>query len=55
MEKNFHRLVQELQVPDRMAIKPSPSFEDDGVEVCLRFTNIEALKEKWEKMKTLVQ
>ena len=55
MEKKFQRFVQELQVPDRMTIKPSPFFEDDSVEVCLRFTNIEALKEKWEKMKTLVQ
>ena len=55
MEKSFQQLVQGLQVPDGMTIKPSPFFEDDSVEMCLRFANIEALKEKWEKMKALIQ
>jgi ParB family transcriptional regulator, chromosome partitioning protein len=53
MEKNFQQLVQGLQIPEGVTIKPSPSFEDEGVEMRLRFANIEALKEKWRKMKTI--
>jgi ParB family transcriptional regulator, chromosome partitioning protein len=54
-EKNFQQLVQGLKVPDGMTVKPSPSFEDDGVEVRLRFASIEALQEKWEEMKAVIQ
>jgi ParB family chromosome partitioning protein len=55
MERNFQQLVQGLQVPDGMTIKPSPSFENDSVEMRFRFSNAGALKEKWEKMKALIQ
>jgi ParB family chromosome partitioning protein len=55
MEKNFQQFVQGLQVPDGMTIKPSPSFEDDSVEMRFRFANAGALKKKWEKMKALIQ
>jgi len=55
MEKNFQQFVQGLQVPEGMTIKPSPSFEDDSVEMRFRFVNAGALKEKWEKMKALIQ
>ena len=55
MEKNFQQFVQELRVPDWVSITPTPSFEDEGVEMHLRFVNSEELKRKWEKIKAFVQ
>jgi ParB family transcriptional regulator, chromosome partitioning protein len=55
MEKNFQKFVQELRVPDWVSITPTPSFEDEGVEMHLRFVNSEELKKKWEKIKAFIQ
>lgn len=54
-EKNFKKIVQELQPTGGVTIAHNLSFEDESLEVRLRFSNASKLKEKWEKIKTVLQ
>jgi len=55
LESNFHQIIKELALPDSLTIVPSPSFEDESLEMRLRFEDIETFQRKWEKMKMLFQ
>lgn len=54
MEKRFQQLVDELHPPMGVVLAPSPSFEDESVEVRLRFANSEVLRKKWATLKTVI-
>jgi len=54
-EQHFHKLVQELQPPEKVTIRHSLSFEDEQVEVCLSLANTDALRQKWETIKKIVE
>lgn len=53
MESKFHQILKELALPDSITIVPCPSFEDDSLEMRLRFDDIETFRDTWEKMKML--
>lgn len=53
-EKAFQGLVRSLQPPEGITIDHSPSFEDEGVEVRLRFADAEALRRHWQTLQSLV-
>ena len=55
MEKRFQQLVHALHLPEGVTLAPSPSFEDESVELRLRFATSEALRKKWEQIKTVIQ
>jgi len=55
MEKRFQQLVHELHLPEGVTLTPSPAFEDESMEMRLHFTNSEALREKWEKIRAVLQ
>ncbi len=54
-EKNFKELMQELQPPEGITIAHSPSFEDESMELRLRFDNAATIKKNWERIKKIVQ
>jgi ParB family chromosome partitioning protein len=54
-EKSFKSLVQELQPSGELTIEHSLSFEDETIEIRLRFPDPEKLKEKWEDIKRILQ
>lgn len=54
-DKKFKKLVQELQPPDGITIEHSLSFEDEQLEVRLRFADAATLREKWDEIKTFTQ
>jgi ParB family chromosome partitioning protein len=54
-EKTFKRFVQELQPPAGMTVEHSLSFEDESLEVHLRFTDSANLREQWGRLKALMQ
>jgi ParB family chromosome partitioning protein len=51
-EKNFKKLVEELQPSEEITIEHSLSFEDEQLEVRLRFADAAALRKKWAEIKT---
>jgi len=53
-ERNFKKLVQELQPPEEITVEHSLSFEDEQLEVRLRFANGATLRKKWAEIKTFV-
>jgi len=55
LERDFQKFVQELHLPDGVTVESSSSFEDEGIEMRFHFANNEALKEKWNLIKTIVQ
>lgn len=55
MEKRFQRFVDAISLPDGVTLTPSTSFEDDSVELRLRFANSDVLQQKWEKIRRLLQ
>jgi len=54
-EKKFKTLVQELQPPEKITIEHSLSFENEELEVRLKFADAATLRRKWEGMKAFVQ
>jgi ParB family chromosome partitioning protein len=54
-ERNFKKLVQELQPPEEITIEHSLSFEDEQLEVRLRFADAVTLRKKWAEIKTFVR
>jgi ParB family chromosome partitioning protein len=52
-EKTFQRQVHELQPPEGVSIEHSPAFEDDSVEVRLRFSDLDSLKQHWPAITSL--
>ncbi|MDR2550558.1 MAG: ParB/RepB/Spo0J family partition protein [Desulfobulbus sp.] len=55
MEKGFQRFADTISLPEGVVLVPSTSFEDESVEVRLRFADSNILQRKWEGIKTLVQ
>jgi ParB family transcriptional regulator, chromosome partitioning protein len=55
MAQRFRRFVDTLHLPKDVTVTPSPSFEDESVEVCLRFANSEYFLQKWEKIRSVLQ
>jgi len=55
METRFQRFVDAMQLPEGVTLAPSPSFEDESVELRLRFDNSDVLRQKWEKIRKLLQ
>ncbi|WP_310600576.1 hypothetical protein [Desulfobulbus sp.] len=55
MEKGFQRFADTISLPDGVALVPSTSFEDESVEVRLRFADSNILQRKWEGIRALVQ
>lgn len=53
-ERNFKKLVQELQPPEQITVGHSLSFEDEQLEVCIRFTDAAAVRSKWAAIKMIV-
>ena len=52
LEKQFQQFVRQLHLPEGVAIDPSPSFEDDSVEMRLRFANADQFLARWDLLKT---
>lgn len=52
LEKQFQQFVRQLQLPEGVAIVPSPSFEDDSVEMRLRFADADQFLARWDLLKT---
>lgn len=53
-EDDFKQLSQSLQLPDSTRLSHSQAFEDDEVELCIRFAGKESLVACWEKIKDIV-
>ena len=51
-ERNFKKLVKELQPPEEITIEHSLSFEDEQLEVRIKFTDAATLRKKWAEIKT---
>jgi ParB family chromosome partitioning protein len=51
-ERHFKKFVQELQPPKDITIEHSLSFEDEQLEVRLKFSDAAALRKKWAEIKT---
>lgn len=54
-EKKFSKLVQELQPSQEITIEHSLSFEDERLEIRLRFSDTETLRTKWGLIKAITQ
>lgn len=54
-EERFNRLLRQLQPPAGLTIAPSPSFEDDSLEVRFTFSSEEQLRRRWQEVVSLVQ
>ncbi|MCL1979850.1 MAG: hypothetical protein FWG62_02090 [Proteobacteria bacterium] len=54
-EKRFQGFVDSLSLPEGVAVVPSTSFEDESVELRLRFADSNILQDKWEGIRTLLQ
>lgn len=54
-EKVFRNLVQELQPWEGATLAHSLSFEDEQLEIRLRFADAATLRENWERIKTIVR
>lgn len=52
--KAFQAFARSLQPPEGITIDHSPSFEDECVEVRLRFSDAEALLQHWQTLRSLV-
>jgi len=46
-EKNFQRLVRELNPSAHLRLNHSPCFEDDNLELTIRFADQAALRRHW--------
>jgi ParB family chromosome partitioning protein len=55
MEKRFQRFTDAMLLPDGVTLAPSMSFEDESVELRLRFANSDMLQQKWARMKRILQ
>jgi ParB family chromosome partitioning protein len=55
MEKDFQGFIQELRLPEDACVVASPSFEDDSVELRLRFANCTDLRERWQQISRLIR
>ena len=55
MEKVFQRVVDSLSLPEGMTLASSASFEDESVEVRLRFADSDILRQKLEGIRALFQ
>jgi len=55
MEKRFQRVVDSISLPEGMMLTPSASFEDESVEVRLRFADSDILQRKLEGIRALFQ
>ncbi len=53
-EKAFQGFVNSLQPPEGITIDHSLSFEDESVEVRIRFADAEALRRHWHTLRSLV-
>ena len=53
-EKDFQGLVRKLQPPEGITIDHGLNFEDDSVEVRLRFTNGQSLQQHWPTLRSLI-
>ena len=53
-EKKFNKLVQELQLPEQITVEHSLSFEDEQLEIRIRFADAAALRARWTDIKMLV-
>lgn len=53
-EKAFQGFVRSLQPPEEITIDHSLSFEDESVEVRIRFADAEALRHHWQTLRSLV-
>lgn len=53
-ERDFKNLVQELHPPEEITVEHSLSFEDEQLEVRLKFANAATLREKWVEIRTFV-
>ncbi len=54
-EIQFKKFVQELQPGEKVTIEHSLSFEDDSLEVRLKFADAATLRNNWEKIQTMMQ
>jgi hypothetical protein len=50
MEKRLQRFTNDMRLPDDATVVPSTSFEDESVELRLRFANSDILLHKWEQI-----
>lgn len=55
MEKRFQRFADAMLLPDGATLVPSTSFEDESVELRLRFANSDVLQQKWERIREVFQ
>jgi ParB family chromosome partitioning protein len=55
MEQRFQCCTDAMLLPDGVTVAPSAFFEDDSVELRLRFADSDALRRKWEKIRPLLQ
>ena len=53
-EKTFQELVRSLQIPENITLGHSLSFEDDSLEVRLRFIDRESLLYHWPNLRAMV-
>ncbi|MCL2340163.1 MAG: hypothetical protein FWC49_00470 [Proteobacteria bacterium] len=55
MEKRFHRFTEAMLLPDGVSLTPSASFEDESVELRLRFADSDMLRRQWERIRAILQ
>lgn len=55
LEDRFQQLVQELQLPTGVTLVPSPAFEDESMELRLRFADSKILREKWKQIQAVIR
>lgn len=53
-EQEFNRFAHQLELPANIRILHTPAFEDETVTLCLDFPDRNALREAWERIRTLV-
>lgn len=53
LERQFQQLVRRLNLPEGVTISPSAGFEDDSVEVRLRFADTEQFLARWDSLQSL--
>ncbi len=53
-EKKFNHLVSSLQLPKNITVTHTPFFENDLAAVSITFKNLQQFREKWEKIKKIL-
>lgn len=53
-EREFNRLVRQLELPPNVQVRHTPAFEDEAVTLCLDFPDPDSMREAWTRIRKIM-